>query len=906
MTRGETGAADATVELSSGSDIQSTLAAALAAAQPKDPIGILVARARVAAGLFESSKASGVGRFQLLDRLAAGGMGVIYAAYDPQLERAVAVKLVYLPGNNGGDAMAEAKALARLSHPNVVTIFDYGFADDHLYIVMELVLGVTLRRWVKGRSQREIVKAYHQAGDALAAAHAAALIHRDFKPDNAIMGVDGRVRVVDFGLACAVAEPGTGGQVFHPVAGTRAYMAPEQVTGGPITVAADQYGFCTALQDALQGEDAGGSSPVIPRWLQAVIERGRAVNPADRFASMVDLLRALAKDPMVGRRRRLSVAAVIATGILVVAGGLATLKAKDRPCDAGEARLAAAWGALGQEAALSRVAQASPYGASLRPRLQGDLADHSRRWTAQYHDACWATVNGVQSQLLGDRRMACLERGRSALRSVAQIVSTIDGAHVADLPLAVHALPDPDSCDDLTALLSDSEPPPSEVAGQVATLRSRIDQARVQIAAGQSQQALPATDAIVRAARALSYHPLLSEALLEQGHAMLNTDQRVGAIAPLTESFTLAFHTGLSSLAVEAWARRAWSQGTSMGGEQALSGLEVVQAIAGSRSTSAFSRALLYNNVGCVQLALEKRAQARVSFERAAAEGEAVTGPGAAELLNVSVNLGLVIDDPDQRDQVLANGAARRAALLGADHPETLDALWLRGAGLIGYAQAIELLVPTCTALEVHGVVRAQRCWMEVAYLRGELNDPAGAVSALQRATSMVDATVPPSPLVTPYLHFWQGNAAAAAGEFAATLDALRPRQSEPWWDRFERAELQLGLGRALRSSGRPHQAKKALLSGLQGLSEVAAMRLAPNADRRLSRARAELAQVLVTLHESRSRIADLAGPAAGWLRRAGGLEEEIAELERLGHGDAATTGRQGKEIGAPGTSPLQ
>ena len=224
----------------------------MAGARPKDPVGFLVARARVAAGLFKTrTKTTGVGRFQLLDRLA-GGMGVIYAAYNPQLERAVAVKLVYLPGNDGGGAVAEAKALARLSHPNVVTIFDYGFADEHLYIVMELVLGQTLKRWVKGRSQREIVKAYQQAGEALAAAHAAALIHRDFKPDNAIMGVDGRVRVVDFGLACAAAEPGPDGQVFLRGAGTPGYMAPEQVAGGPITVAADQYGFCTALQEALR------------------------------------------------------------------------------------------------------------------------------------------------------------------------------------------------------------------------------------------------------------------------------------------------------------------------------------------------------------------------------------------------------------------------------------------------------------------------------------------------------------------------------------------------------------------------------------------------------------------------------------------------------------------------------
>src|SRR3954463_13786739 len=247
----------------------------LARARPGDPPGLAFAQARMAADLFGVGDAPGVGRFQLLNRLGAGGMGVIYAAHDPQLDRTVAVKVVHVPGAIGENALVEARALARLSHPNVVPIYDVGVTGEHLYIVMELVLGRTLGSWAKGRTQREIVKAFLQAGEALAAAHAAGLVHRDFKPDNAIMGNDGRVRVVDFGLACEAEDPDspTSG---HRRGGTPKYMAVEQQFGGPITAATDQYGFCVSLAETLKENLPRPGPTALPRWLQTVIDRGSA------------------------------------------------------------------------------------------------------------------------------------------------------------------------------------------------------------------------------------------------------------------------------------------------------------------------------------------------------------------------------------------------------------------------------------------------------------------------------------------------------------------------------------------------------------------------------------------------------------------------------------------------------
>jgi hypothetical protein len=865
------------------SEAPSTLQTAMAGARPTDSVGAVVARWRVAAALFGPNDKRGVGRFRLGDRLGAGGMGVIYAAYDPELERAVAVKLVQLAGPDGtAAALAEAKALARLSHPNVVTIFDYGIAEGQLYIVMELVQGQTLAQWVKGRPSRDIVKAYRQAGEALAAAHAVALVHRDFKPQNAIMGHDGRVRVVDFGLACEVVDPEKPDQTVPRPAGTPGYMAPEQVRGGAVTAAADQFGFCTALRQALGAQKRRARASATERHVEAVLERGRAADPRDRFPSMRALLDALSRDPSAMRRRWAAAIALAGAGVAAFTSGRVSTNARANVCDGGLARLATVWSEDDRAAALRRLALLSPYGRSLRPRLQNELNEHTRRWTAGYRDVCLARERGIQSAALTDRRMACLESGRAALKAVGEIVRTTDIHDLSNVVLAVRALPDPEGCNDLTALLSDGEAPTPGEAPQVSALRARLEEARVQIAAGRPTQARPIAEEAVTAARTLAYRPLLPEALLVEGHAMMNSDDRVAAIEVLTESLTGGLKVGLDSIAVEAWARRAWAHGTSLGGEEALSGLEIIQAMADNRGTSQFSRALLHNNVGCVELALERRDRARTAFAQAARAASGVVGPGATELLNVADNLGLVTDDPVRRDDILANAAAAKARALGDEHPETLATRLVRGAMSVQFQRALELLAPTCAGLDVSGGVRAIQCWLDVGYIRGELDERAGAVAALRRAAA---APAPAVPLAAPYIALWEGHAEAASHLFTGALNALPANPREPWWDRFQRAELELGLGRALRASGHLGAARTALRTSLARFVELARKDPSPRVAHRLARARAELAKLSVALPAPTGASADLARLAAGWLRQAGGVPSELVELETIAAG---------------------
>src|SRR5262245_13552108 len=181
--------------------------------EPRGSVSANVRKAQVRAALFHKKlEPVRVGRFILLEQLGVGAMGEIYAAYDERLDRRVALKLV----RHGSDLtvradellLREAQALAQVSHPNVVQIYEAGAHDGRLFIAMELIRGQTLTQWLQDASQmprphrsREILRRFIAAGRGLEAAHAAGVAHRDFKPDNVLVGRDGRVCVVDFGLA---------------------------------------------------------------------------------------------------------------------------------------------------------------------------------------------------------------------------------------------------------------------------------------------------------------------------------------------------------------------------------------------------------------------------------------------------------------------------------------------------------------------------------------------------------------------------------------------------------------------------------------------------------------------------------------------------------------------------------
>jgi len=550
---------------------------ALVQARPMTTEGLPLAEERIAGTLFGPDAARGFGRFRLLERLGSGGMGVVYSAYDPDLRRLVALKIVRVPSSGRQSALAEARALARLAHPNVVPVYDVGVEADCVYIVMELVHGETLRGWAQGRDRRAILDAYAQAGRALAVAHSAGLVHRDFKPDNAVVGRDDRVRVVDFGLAREAADPSDPAHLAVSVGGTPRYMAPEQAAGKPVTPAADQYSFCVALREALCDEDRDPRSRRLPRWIARALDRGCAPDAGARFASMSQLLAALARDPVRVWRRRIAQGAVLV--VVAATAFFGGIRGEPEICGAGAAELAATWDPLEQATALARIARMGSYGRMLAPQLDRILHDHASRWIAGYRDACLAHHRGEQSAAVLDRRMACLARGRSALAAVAGIVGSADSGNLPEIARAARTIPDPASCADIDTLVADTAPPPPAVAKDVARVRDQLERAHVLLAAGLADQARAVAATHVARARDIGYRPLLAEALLVEGHAIMLED-RAGAVPILTEATNVAMLAGADAMAVEAWARRAWAQGTDSDPEGALANVDLVEALA--------------------------------------------------------------------------------------------------------------------------------------------------------------------------------------------------------------------------------------------------------------------------------------------------------------------------------------
>jgi tRNA A-37 threonylcarbamoyl transferase component Bud32 len=293
-----------------------------------------LARAGIETQLFGAPlRAIKVGRYEVLAELGTGGMGVVYRARDPELDREVAIKLLrptgtrHDPDTSRARLMREARAMARLSHPNVLTVHEVGTFEDQVFVAMEYVEGQTLADWL-GETERawdEIVQRFCAAGLGLIAAHEKGIVHRDFKPENVMVSDDARVLVLDFGLARSSEDGAEPAEVVDlegidpsltltgALVGTPAYMAPELYAGRSADARSDQFAFCVALWEAVyrQRPFTGNSLPALaqsvmdgelrepigvaprPAWLRRALERGLSVDPDDRFATMVELVATL-------------------------------------------------------------------------------------------------------------------------------------------------------------------------------------------------------------------------------------------------------------------------------------------------------------------------------------------------------------------------------------------------------------------------------------------------------------------------------------------------------------------------------------------------------------------------------------------------------------------------------------
>ncbi|WP_163989883.1 tetratricopeptide repeat protein [Pyxidicoccus caerfyrddinensis] len=491
-------------------------------------------------------------RYVVLERIGAGAMGVVYAAYDPELDRQVALKVLRPEGRQVEELrqrlVLEAQSLARLSHANVVSVFDVGTHGDCVFLTMELVDGVTLAEWLKQpRSWQEVLRIFTEAGRGLAAAHAAGLVHRDFKPANVLVGRDGRARVTDFGMArplnrgqgTASAGPGVASSTASPLTrtgallGTPAYMAPELLGGRRADALSDQFSFCVALHEALYGVRPfeGGSleevaraalegrvRPVapgtkVPAWVRRAVLRGLLPRPEERHPSMEPLLAALTPPP---RRVWTRVAALAGAACLLGAGVAYSVSHRtEARCAQETEKLEGAWGpARREQVRAAFLATGAPAAAEVWEKVAGMLDAHASQWRELRTEAC--VMSHEQPASNAWQTATCLDARLWQLAAVTDVLKNADAQAVRNAGQLTASLEGLGGCRDAPEL-STRPQPPDALRPRVDALRRTLADVEALRVAGRYGEGLGLTSTLLGDIQGLDYKPLEAEVLLAHG-----------------------------------------------------------------------------------------------------------------------------------------------------------------------------------------------------------------------------------------------------------------------------------------------------------------------------------------------------------------------------------------------------
>ncbi|MCX4246040.1 tetratricopeptide repeat-containing serine/threonine protein kinase [Paraliomyxa miuraensis] len=675
-----------------------------------------------------------IGRFVVLGTLGRGGMGTVYEAFDRTLDRRVAVKILHhdVTALDQKRLIHEAQALAQLSHPNVVQVYEAGEIGGQSFVAMELVQGRTLRRWLAQEPRpdwRTCVEIYMHAGAGLAAAHEQGLVHCDFKPSNAIVDEKGRVRVLDFGLArptqrvvpdsrrlaahrradSSTTGPATTDSVA--VMGTPAYMPLEQMEGAEVDARGDQFSFCVALYEAVYGErpfegeslaelkEARRTERILaaprhtkaPAKLREILVRGLAADPERRWPSMHALLDQLRPLCAPRRRRRLLAlgGAVALIGALVGAG--LTYQARmDQRCSGARAQLDGVWdGARRQQLEEAILGTGLSYARDTWERVVTPLDEYADAWVNVHTEVCEATsVRQEQSAVVMDLRMRCLRERAVALREVVDVLLQADPTRVKQAVTLVASLPALSRCDDVEALLAKLPPPEDPAdAEQVEALRDGLAQVRALRSAGAYDEALANAESIVSRADGLGHAPLQVEAMLERGLARQELAQYEEAAGDLERAYVLAAELEHAEVEAAAVRELAFVVGHDQAKHDAgLQWSKTALALARRPRSDASEQAIVLSAIGVMLLRNGELDDALAHQQRALAIFEAALGPEHPDIADLLHNMGTVLLQQGKQDQALTHlrrALAIRQQALGPRHPHVAHSLTAIGAVLI-------------------------------------------------------------------------------------------------------------------------------------------------------------------------------------------------------------------------------
>ena len=682
-----------------------------------DELGVTAAGGSSGASDLVVAEGRQFGRYVLLGRLGEGGMGVVYGAYDPELDRRVALKL--LAGSGVGEEgrlriLREAQAMARLQHPNVVTVHEVGSVGGRVYLAMEHVRGATLRQWLAAarRPWRAALEVMRAVARGLIAAHEAGLVHRDVKPENVMIGDDERVRVMDFGLARA--EP-TGAPApvstssssllgsdltrMGSVVGTPAYLAPEGLLGGATDARADQFGWSVTCWEALYGERpfagpdiaslrrnvlAGRRRPAptgggVPRGVRRVLERGLAGAPGRRYPSMQALLTDL--DAALRRWRWRFVgygvlAAAVGAGAALVHGKLAAEALAER-CAAEGAAIAETWG----EEPARRVIQA--FAATGRPdadevfaRTRPWLDGYAEGWAQARTELCGAAAGGPLTAAQ-ELALECLEERRASLDA---LVGAVFASAAPDLltraPSLASRLPQLAACADPIRLArAPRRPDDPEARARIVALRSSLERAATFQRAGEYPAAMRETEAALAEAEGLGWTPLITQAHIRRG-ALRALEAAFGASeAELEAALWQAEADGDDEAVVRAATELIYIVGKDLGrpDDGARWGQLALAVLRRIGEEEALGASDTYAALGIVQEARGEFAAAQRLKEKVLELRLRHLGPEHPSVANAYDMLGVIMTERGALEEarvVLERGLTIRLAKLGPSHVE--------------------------------------------------------------------------------------------------------------------------------------------------------------------------------------------------------------------------------------------
>jgi len=673
---------------------------------------------------------SKVGRYVIVEPLGAGGMGVVYRAYDPKLRREIALKHI------GGRALQhsaertlvrEGRAMAQLRHRHVVSVFDVEVANDGFFLAMELVPGPDARVWLQTpRTPREILDVFVGAGRGLAAAHAAGLVHCDFKPANVLVDPDAGARVSDFGLAKlagpadsemepsqdAGAEPASnasGDDTLAPTfdahgeshsrlcVGTPRYMAPEQQFGKRVDERADQFAFCVALWEALtgkppyrgsykqmgrskrEGPPAWPRTRGVPARVVGAIRRGLAPRPADRWPSMGALLETL--EPRRARASGWAVATVAVAGLGFAVGRPAD--ASVTPCNGADALMAETWNEDARQS-VRAVFDASER-AYAAPVLELTLSRFDRyadAWTDAHRETCEATaVRGEQSERVLDLRMTCLQEQREGFGELVGVLASSGDAAAAHAHRLLGQLPSLERCVDVEGLGEVQRPDDPEDARIALRLEHELDGLRLRTVLGQANLE-EARDLLDRALE-LGYAPLEANARLMLTISLARSRRFTEGAAEGERAWRLALQSDRPLMA----ARAASIAGVMLSSSDPETGTRLAQAgldLAIGRKLPQTLLAAQHANLGNAHL-YAGNVDLAVEHLRESVRLHEVEDSDGFDLANSLSDLARAVHHQARHDEVfeLADRAVTVAsACLGPDHPEVFELRITRAGAL--------------------------------------------------------------------------------------------------------------------------------------------------------------------------------------------------------------------------------